>query len=98
MISEHPIFKEKPLDNFIRRPHFSAATTRQLYLSWCRDRSLAILATGDTRGAIASMLDDLARWEGDRLYNAGELEMRRVEAIFYTSTPEEIRHWIDDFS
>jgi hypothetical protein len=43
------------------------------------------------------MLSDLAQWEGGKLYNAGELAMRRAEAIFYTSTAEEIRHWIDDF-
>jgi hypothetical protein len=98
MIFEHSIFKEQPPDSFIRRLHFPAVTTRQLYLSWCRDRALAILATGDARGAIASMLSDLEQWKGDKLYDAAELEMRRAEAIFFTSTPEEIRHWIDDFS
>jgi hypothetical protein len=98
MISEHPIFKEQPPDSSIRRLHSSAMTTRQLYLSWCRDRAHAILADGDTRGAVDSMLSNLAQWEGGKLYNAGELAMRRAEAVFFTSTSEEIRDWIDDFS
>jgi hypothetical protein len=98
MISEPSIFKEQPPDSSVRRLHFPAVTTRQQYISWCKDRAHAILAAGDARGAVASMLDDIAQWKGDRLYDAGELEMRRAEAIFFTSSPEEIRDWIEHFS
>lgn len=98
MIFEHSIFKEKPPNNSIRPLHYSAVTTRQSYLSWCKARALAILSSGDTRAAIASMLNDISQWEGDQLYDAGELAMRQAEAVFYTSTPDEIRVWINDFN
>jgi len=97
MIFEHLIFKEKPPDNLIRRLHCTAVTTRQQYLSRCRERALAILATGNKRGAIASMLHDVTHWEDGQLYDTVDLDIRRVEAAFYMTTPEEVRSWIDAF-
>ena len=44
------------------------------------------------------MLSDLAQWKGGKIYEAGELEMRRVEATLYTNSAEEIRDWIEDFT
>ena len=98
MIFEHAIFKERPPNNSIRRLNFTAVNNRLQYLSWCKARAFAVLATGDTRAAISSMLSDLAQWKGGKIYEAGELEMRRVEATLYTNSAEEIRDWIEDFT
>jgi hypothetical protein len=92
----HSIFKEPPPDVLIPGLNFSAVT-RQQYISSCKARALAILASGDKYAAIDTMLRDLVTWEGGSLFDAGELEMRRAEATFYTSTLDEVRRWIADF-
>src|SRR5262245_59951735 len=97
MIFAHTIFKDQPLDILIQRLHCPAVTTRQQYLSQCKARALAILATGDRRGAVDSMLHDMAYWEGGKLYSGGELEMRRAEVTFYANSANEVRDWINDF-
>ena len=92
----HSIFKETPPNDLIRRLNF-CTVTRQQYISSCKARALSILATGDKRAAIDTMLCDLATWEGGKLFDAGELEMRRAEATFYTTSLDDVRLWIADF-
>lgn len=72
-------------------------TTRQNYLASCKTRALAILDTGDTRGAISSMLRDVRQWAGGDIYDAGELAMREVEAVFYTADRRQLRDWVEAF-
>ncbi len=92
----HSFFKETPPNDLIRRLNF-CTVTRQQYISSCKARALSILATGDKCAAIDTMLRDLATWEGGKLFDAGELEMRRAEATFYTTSLDDVRLWIADF-
>ena len=68
--------------------------TRDEHLAWCKQRALKIFASGDSGGAIASMLRDLQKSEDGAMFDAGELAMLEAEARFYTNTPQDILDWI----
>lgn len=70
---------------------------RAEYIAWCKARALKILISGDTSGAVATMISDLQKWEGGTIYNSDELSMRFAEAAFFTTEPQDVREWINRF-
>ena len=71
--------------------------TRQEYLSWCKQRSLEYVDTGDLNQAVTSMLSDLGKHEETKNHAGIGLGMQMMIGCFL-QTADEVRKFIDGFN
>ena len=71
--------------------------SREEHLAWCKSRAIEILDAGDIKGAVASMVSDLGKWE-QPLYDQALLDFLTMDAIFFCKTPAQVKHWIEGFN
>ena len=60
--------------------------TRQEYLSWCKQRSLEYVDTGDLNQAVTSMLSDLGKHEETKNHSGIGLGMQMMTGGFLQFT------------
>ncbi len=72
--------------------------TRDEHLAWAKDRALEHADAGDKGQCIASLMSDLGKWEGGRLYDPDLLIMLNQDAVGFRNTPADLRNWVEGFT
>ncbi len=70
-------------------------TTRAEHLAWCKERALAIAASGDIAAAVASMGSDLLKFDGPPIYDAECYRVVMADGMIYRNTIRDVTNWIN---
>lgn len=69
--------------------------TRQEHIVWCKERALELLDSGDTNGAMASMMSDMTKH--DETIGAMDAMKPIAMVTMMSGNVNEIRKFIDGF-
>lgn len=73
--------------------------TRKEHLDWCKKRAHEYADDGDRGNAVASMISDLGKWEGDvPLYDAATLRLLLTDVMMFRHSIPAVKNWIDGFN
>lgn len=70
--------------------------TRGEHLTWCKERALALVESGDLDGAYTSMMSDLTKHEETIEHPIISLSMM-LKMSGHLSSKEKMREFIEDF-